>query len=73
MLNPEKVATIPGAIVSGSATNWPPPAYSPDTGLFYVPENNQSVDPLPDRSRSARIDGPRRTAGGGGIGNSATS
>ena len=27
-------------IVSGSATNWPPPAYSPDTGLFYVGENN---------------------------------
>jgi alcohol dehydrogenase (cytochrome c) len=39
-LNPEKVATIPGAIVSSSATNWPPPAYSPDTGLFYLPENN---------------------------------
>ena len=32
----DKVATR----VSGSATNWPPPAYSPDTGLFYVPENN---------------------------------
>src|SRR5499426_2422841 len=40
VLNPEKVATIPGAIVSSSATNWPPPAYSPDTGLFYLPENN---------------------------------
>src|SRR5436190_9714130 len=40
ILNPEKVATVPGAIVSSSATNWPPPAYSPDTGLFYVPENN---------------------------------
>ena len=22
---------------NGGATNWPPPAYSPDTGLFYVP------------------------------------
>ena len=40
VLNPEKVATVPGAIVSSSATNWPPPAYSPDTGLFYLPENN---------------------------------
>ena len=40
ILNPEKVATVPGAIVSSSATNWPPPAYSLDTGLFYVPENN---------------------------------
>jgi alcohol dehydrogenase (cytochrome c) len=31
---------IGGALVSsanGGATNWPPPAYSPDTGLFYVP------------------------------------
>ena len=22
---------------NGGATNWPPPAYSPDTGLLYVP------------------------------------
>ncbi len=31
---------VGGALVSsanGGATNWPPPAYSPDTGLFYVP------------------------------------
>src|SRR3954447_3863639 len=40
ILNPEKVATIPGAIVSSSATNWQPQAYSPDTGLFYTPESN---------------------------------
>jgi len=40
VLNPTKVATIGGSIVSSSATNWPPPAYSPDTGLFYLPENN---------------------------------
>jgi alcohol dehydrogenase (cytochrome c) len=40
VLNPTKVATLGGSIVSGSATNWPPPAYSPDTGLFYLPENN---------------------------------
>ena len=25
---------------SGGATNWPPPAFSPDTGLFYVPESD---------------------------------
>ena len=40
--NPEKDSTISGALVSpnnGGATNWPPPAYSPDTGLFYVPTN----------------------------------
>jgi alcohol dehydrogenase (cytochrome c) len=41
--NPEKEATIPGSIVSpveGGVTNWPPAAYSPDTGLFYVHERN---------------------------------
>src|SRR5579862_3984149 len=42
MRNPEKDSTVPGALVSPNnqgATNWPPPAYSPDTGLFYVPTN----------------------------------
>jgi alcohol dehydrogenase (cytochrome c) len=37
---PEKDNHIGGALVSGAnggATNWPPPAYSPQTGLFYVP------------------------------------
>jgi alcohol dehydrogenase (cytochrome c) len=41
--NPDKEATVPGALVSpveGGVTNWPPPAYSPDTGLFYTQENN---------------------------------
>ncbi|HET7697438.1 MAG TPA: acido-empty-quinoprotein group A [Vicinamibacterales bacterium] len=41
--NPEKEATVPGSLVSpveGGVTNWPPPAYSPDTGLFYVHERN---------------------------------
>ena len=41
--NPSKEATIPGALVSpieGGVTNWPPAAYSPDTGLFYVQEHN---------------------------------
>jgi alcohol dehydrogenase (cytochrome c) len=41
--NPAKEATIPGSLVSpveGGVTNWPPPAYSPDTGLFYVQEHN---------------------------------
>jgi alcohol dehydrogenase (cytochrome c) len=39
----QKEATIPGALVSpveGGVTNWPPAAYSPDTGLFYVQEHN---------------------------------
>ena len=41
--DPEKEATIPGALVSpveGGVTNWQPPAFSPDTGLFYVHEQN---------------------------------
>ena len=41
--DPGKEATIPGSLVSpveGGVTNWPPPAFSPDTGLFYVHEHN---------------------------------
>jgi alcohol dehydrogenase (cytochrome c) len=41
--NPMKDAIIPGAIVSpveGGVVNWPPPAYSPRTGLFYTQERN---------------------------------
>jgi len=41
--DPAKDPTVPGSIVSptaGGTINWEPPAYSPDTGLFYVPENN---------------------------------
>jgi alcohol dehydrogenase (cytochrome c) len=37
--NPSKEATIPGTLVSpntSGATNWPPPSFSPDTGLLYV-------------------------------------
>jgi alcohol dehydrogenase (cytochrome c) len=38
--DPAKDYHVAGALVSsanGGATNWPPPAFSPDTGLFYVP------------------------------------
>lgn len=41
--NPEKEAIIPGSLVSpveGGVVNWPPPAYSPLTGLFYTHEKN---------------------------------
>jgi alcohol dehydrogenase (cytochrome c) len=41
--DPAKDATVPGSLVSptnGGTTNWPPPSYSPDTGLFYVPQHN---------------------------------
>lgn len=37
---PEKDSHISGALVSSAnqgAANWPPPSYSPDYGLFYVP------------------------------------
>src|SRR5579871_3528274 len=37
--DPEKDATFQGSLVSPSnngGTNWPPPSYDPDTGLFYV-------------------------------------
>ena len=39
---PEKDSDVGGALVSmanGGAANWPPPSYSPDYGLFYVPVN----------------------------------
>jgi len=41
--NPGKEAIVPGSLVSpveGGVTNWPPPAFSPDTGLFYINERN---------------------------------
>jgi alcohol dehydrogenase (cytochrome c) len=41
--NPEKDPTVAGSLVSptnGGSTNWPPPAFSPEAGLFYVRENN---------------------------------
>ncbi len=37
--NPDKEANVPGTLVSPTtdgATNWPPPSFDPDTGLFYV-------------------------------------
>ena len=37
--DPKKEPQIGGALVSphnGGATNWAPPSYSPQTGLFYV-------------------------------------
>ncbi|MBO0862270.1 MAG: acido-empty-quinoprotein group A [Chloracidobacterium sp.] len=40
---PEKDYHIGGALVSpnnGGVTNWPPPCFSPDTGLFYVPQSD---------------------------------
>jgi alcohol dehydrogenase (cytochrome c) len=61
--NPEKDATVPGSLITGSTTNWPPPAYSPDAGLFYVPENNSYA-----LSYLIDVD-PRGSMGLGGIEN----
>jgi alcohol dehydrogenase (cytochrome c) len=38
--NPLKDASIPGALVNSDVLNFPPPTFSPDTGLFYVYEQN---------------------------------
>jgi alcohol dehydrogenase (cytochrome c) len=41
--DPGKDPTIAGSLVSptsGGTINWEPPAYSPQTGFFYVPEDN---------------------------------
>jgi alcohol dehydrogenase (cytochrome c) len=41
--DPLKDATVGGSLVSpgeSGVINWEPPAFSPDTGLFYVPERN---------------------------------
>jgi alcohol dehydrogenase (cytochrome c) len=65
--NPGKDATIPGSLVNGDITNYPPPSFSPSTGLFYVPENNSLritylIDPDPRGSM-----GLGGTMGGGGL------
>lgn len=42
--DPAKEASIPGVLVSppsGGATNWPPPSFDPETGLFYVGTSQQ--------------------------------
>jgi alcohol dehydrogenase (cytochrome c) len=41
--DPDQDPTVGGSLVSppaGGTINWEPPAYSPDTGLFYVSEKN---------------------------------
>lgn len=62
--DPVKDPSIGGALVSpnaGGTINWEPPAYSPDTGLFYVSERNTfSIFYLMDPD-------PRGSMGLGGI------
>ena len=38
--NPNKDALVAGTLVNSDVLNYPPPTFSPDTGLFYVHEQN---------------------------------
>jgi alcohol dehydrogenase (cytochrome c) len=65
--DPSKDATIPGSLVNGDVTNYPPPSFNPETGFFYVPERNSLrisylIDPDPRGSM-----GLGGTLGGGGV------
>jgi alcohol dehydrogenase (cytochrome c) len=63
--NTFKDATIPGSLVNNDVTNYPPPTFSPDTGLFYVHEqNSMRIDYLMDPD-------PRGSMGLGGTANGA--
>jgi alcohol dehydrogenase (cytochrome c) len=65
--NPNKDATIAGSLVNGDVTNYPPPTFSPDTGLFYVHEQNSmriSYLMEPDPRGSMGLGG---TSGGGNL------
>jgi alcohol dehydrogenase (cytochrome c) len=47
--NPNKDAIIAGSLVNNDVLNYPPATFSPDTGLFYVHEqNNLRIDYLAD-------------------------
>jgi len=48
MRDPEKDFDVGGSLVSpanSGVTNWPPPSYSPDTGLFYIAIPGNSTAP----------------------------
>jgi alcohol dehydrogenase (cytochrome c) len=65
--NPNKDATMAGSLVNSSVTNYPPPTFSPDTGLFYVHESNTlriSYLMDPDPRGSMGLGG---TGGGGNL------
>jgi alcohol dehydrogenase (cytochrome c) len=64
--NPNKDATIAGSLVNSDVLNYPPPTFSPLTGLFYVHEQNSlriSYLLEPDPRGSMGLGG---TNGGGG-------
>jgi alcohol dehydrogenase (cytochrome c) len=65
--NPHKDATIAGSLVNSDVTNYPPPTFSPETGLFYVHEQNSlriSYLMEPDPRGSMGLGG---TSGGGNL------
>jgi alcohol dehydrogenase (cytochrome c) len=63
--NPQKDATIAGSLVNADVSNYPPPSFSPETGLFYVHEtNNMHISYLMDPD-------PRGSMGLGGTGSGA--
>jgi alcohol dehydrogenase (cytochrome c) len=65
--NRNKDATIAGSLVNGDVLNYPPPTFSPDTGLFYVHEQNSlriSYLMEPDPRGSMGLGG---TTGGGNL------
>jgi alcohol dehydrogenase (cytochrome c) len=63
--NPNKDAIISGALVNADVNNYPPPTFSPQTGLFYVHEQNSlHISYLMDPD-------PRGSMGLGGIGSGA--
>jgi alcohol dehydrogenase (cytochrome c) len=65
--NPNKDATIAGSLVNSDVLNYPPPTFSPDTGLFYVHEQNSmriSYLMEPDPRGSMGLGG---TSGGGSL------
>ena len=67
--NPAKDATVDGVLVSpGSATNWPPPSFSPKTGLLYVgTSQSYSLQYLTDTDeRPEGYGGGNVIPGGGG-------
>jgi acido-empty-quinoprotein group A len=67
--NPAKDASVDGVLVSpGSATNWPPPSFSPKTGLLYVgTSQSYSMQYLTDTDeRPEGYGGGNVVPGGGG-------
>ena len=66
--NPAKDATIDGTLVSpGSATNWPPPSFSPKTGLLYVgTSQSYSLQYLTDTDERPEGYGGGNVGGAGG-------